>query len=380
MKISHIVPDISKEANGVAPVVESLALNSHSTACSVTIAAIAVRKQYPGIEYFVAGRPFALNHTDISPRLLWRTFELLGTNDVIHNHGLWSFINVTLGMLPRRGKTKIVVSPHGTLSAWSLNNKKLKKKIFWPLQKLLLSRADLIHVTSDEEFHEVRSLGFTNPIAVIANGVNDDGARRDATRSERRSVLFLSRIHPKKGLENLISAWAAVENENSDWDLVIAGVGESSYTNSLSKMVADMKLEHVQFPGPIYGLEKIDAYKNADLFILPTYSENFGMVIAEALMSECPAIVGKGAPWSQLESNGCGWWISNDVETITKTLQEAMLLDDLQRKSMGKRGREWMCRDYGWPSITEKMVASYEWLIDGGKAPAWIRLSKNVDK
>jgi len=187
-------------------------------------------------------------------------------------------------------------------------------------------------------------------------------------------LLFLSRVHPKKGIETLLRAWARVEGQNPDWDLKIVGVGAPEYLDDLSTLVAKLGLSRASLPGPLYGTDKQKVYDEADLFILPTHSENFGLVVAEALASGCPAIVTRGAPWAGLEQHGCGWWIAHSVEEMATTLQDALKRPAAELSEMGTRGRLWMQKEFSWRGISEQMAEAYEWTLHGGRVPTCVRV------
>lgn len=133
-------------------------------------------------------------------------------------------------------------------------------------------------------------------------------------------------------------------------------------------------LARVSIEGPVYGDAKIAAYHNADVFVLPTLNENFGLTVAEALAAGTPAIVTKGAPWSGLESEGCGWWIDHGIEPLAAALEHAMAFPREGLKAMGVRGRAWMARDFSWDRVAHDMLNVYRWLVEGGKPPPGIRL------
>jgi glycosyltransferase involved in cell wall biosynthesis len=189
-----------------------------------------------------------------------------------------------------------------------------------------------------------------------------------------RTLLFLSRIHPTKAIDRLLHAWVELQSLHPEWQLVIAGGGEVNHVQDITALAKSLKLQRVQFSGGLYGQAKSRAYLDADLFVLPTHSENFGMVIAEALAHACPVVVSRGAPWSALEGEGCGWWVFNDVAALSLALDTAMRLPIEQRKRMGRAGRAWMERDFSWTSVTARMDASYRWTLEGGSPPVWLRV------
>src|SRR5262249_35817873 len=157
-----------------------------------------------------------------------------------------------------------------------------------------------------------------------------------------RIVLSLGRIHPKKGLARLVHAWSKVEVGHPGWRLKIVGPPEGGHDNELRALAIALGLTRVSVEGPIYGDAKTTAYENADVFVLSTLNENFGLTVAEALAAGTPVISTKGAPWSGLEGEGCGWWIDHGVEPLASAMAHAMALPREALETMGKKGREWM--------------------------------------
>jgi glycosyltransferase involved in cell wall biosynthesis len=235
--------------------------------------------------------------------------------------------------------------------------------------------AACLHVTSDEEHDDMRTMGLTNPIAVIRNGVDipmfSESLKTD---SRDRSVLSLGRIHPKKGLGSLVRAWAHVERKHSDWRLRIVGPNEAGYAEELRELASQLNVERLSIETPVYGPDKFRAYRDADLFILPTLSENFGLTIAEALASGVPAICTKGAPWHGLETEHCGWWIDHGVESLIDALDIAMTAPREELGAMGLRGHDWMRREFSWDRIAHEMLDVYKWVLGTGVRPTSVRL------
>lgn len=374
MKLVHVIPHVSQEASGPSYSVSMLCQKLASLGHDVELSCLAAREEIAGVKLDVHRQwelfpRFAVSHTHaLALRKKSRH------TDIVHNHSLWSMVNVATGwVVPGKG-AKLVTSPRGTLSEWALSHSKQKKLLMWPLQKRALERADLLHATSDDEYVDIRKLGLNSPVLVAPNGIDLPDLPIRQSDSAARSLLFLSRIHPTKGIETLLDAWARIEEKHSDWTLHIAGPGDERYLNELRNRSTQNGSSRVNFVGPLYGTEKSAAYRNADLFVLPSHSENFGMVVAEALAHECPAIVSHGAPWSGLESAGCGWWIPNDPESLHNTLDQAMCFPRKHLHAMGVKGRVWMKQDFSWHTIAQKMEAGYRWLVDGGAPPACIRL------
>lgn len=291
--------------------------------------------------------------------------------DIIHNHGLWLMPNVVSGRIAAKAQIPLIVSPRGMLMPEALEFSSRKKRLFWDLlQKQSLSRAAAWHATSADEADAIRAFGVSAPIAIIPNGV--DIAPLVALHNSaqlNRTVLFLSRIHPKKGLKNLIAAWSRVAEHRPHWQLVIAGPDENGHRAELEAQISKESVPSVKFLGAVYGIEKTKLLASADLFVLPTKTENFGIAVAEALSAGVPAIVTKGAPWSGLETERCGWWIDHGVNTLTDALLNATSLSPDVRRDMGARGRDWMVEDFGWNAIGKHMFEVYNWCLGRGERP-----------
>lgn len=301
---------------------------------------------------------------------------------LIHSHGIWTLANHRAVSIASRFHLPIVIQPHGMLEPWAMQQKSIKKQIALAIyQRHDLLSAKLLVATSVMEYQSIRAFGLRQPVAVIPHGVDpvgdtsaasagkDEGGRQ---RTEPRSVLFLSRIHPKKGLLNLLKAWSIVKREG--WRLRIAGGDEGDF---LSEVVAEAERlgigSTVEFLGELEGEAKRHAFESADLFVLPTFSENFGLVVAEALAYGVPVITTRGAPWAVLATEGCGWWIDVGVVPLVGALHEAMELDDEVRRSIGRRGRDYI-RQFSWDRIACQMADVYRWLLGRGSRPATVEL------
>lgn len=376
MRLVHVVPHIDQEAAGPSYSVPRLCQSLAACGNEVELTCLAARGDIAGVMLDLHPQWPVLERFAVSTSLARALASKAGAVDVVHNHSLWSMVNVASGwVVPGRG-AKLVVSPRGTLSAWALSRNRKVKRVLWPLQKRVLARADLLHATSEDELEEIRELGFTAPVAVIPNGIDLPVMRHTARQGGEgmRTLLFLSRIHPKKAIDRLLAAWVQLQTRHPDWRLVIAGRGEVAHIAEVEALAKTLGVDRVEFPGPVFGDAKAQSYSGADLFVLPTHSENFGMVVAEALAYGCPAVVSRGAPWAGLETEGCGWWVDNSVENLVTALDAAMRLPPEQLVTMGLRGRAWMERDYGWVAIGQKMDAAYRWLLNEGERPAWVRL------
>ncbi len=284
---------------------------------------------------------------------------------VVHDHGLWLASNRASAAAATRGGLPRVVSTRGMLEPWARRHHRWRKSAAWHgFQRRHLQRASVLHATADAEADALREIGLSSPIAVIPNGV----ALPDATAPHsggRRRTLFLSRVHPKKGLPLLLDAWAEVKPEG--WELVIAGPDEGGHRAELETQVTRLGLDGVEFSGAVPDDEKWALYRSADLFVLPTYSENFGVVVAEALASGLPVLTTTGAPWAEVESHGCGWWVEPTPRPVRDALSDAVSRTDAERRAMGLRGRSLVASRYDWDAIAAQMLEVYEWAL--GRRP-----------
>jgi glycosyltransferase involved in cell wall biosynthesis len=259
------------------------------------------------------------------------------------------------------------------LTDWSLQHNRRRKQIAWHLyQRRVLEEAALFHVTSQGEVEALRNLGFDQPAAVVPNGVPlSSQTRENGDDENKRRALFLSRLHPKKGVPMLLRAWADVAP--SDWELTLVGPSEAGYRAQLESQVRQRGLgDQVQFLEPVSDEEKWDVYRTADLFVLPTYSENFGIVVAEALASGVPVITTTGTPWRELQEEGCGWWVDPDEENIKGALTDAFRRSEEKLREMGRRGRALVEERYSWERVGRKMVKAYRWVVGEESRPDFI--------
>lgn len=296
--------------------------------------------------------------------------------DIVHSHGLWMAPNIYPGLLAEEDRSAaLVVSPRGTLAPWAWSWKAWKKRPLWHLgQRRTLERADGFHATAEAEVDHIRERGFEQPVAVVPNGVEVPSLTKKEADPWPRETLFLSRIHPKKGLPMLLRAWSQVAARRDDWRLRIVGPDEEGHGDELAVLADHLNLENVSFEGPAFGREKSAAYRRASLFVLPTRSENFGIVVAEALAHGVPVLTTKAAPWAGLEERDCGWWVDPEVDAIASRLRQALELSQDQLDGMGRRGRRWMAEEFSWRVQGNKMHGYYEWLMDGGEPPPFVRL------
>jgi len=270
------------------------------------------------------------------------------------------------------------LQPHGMLEPWAMNCRAWKKRLAMALYQWQdLQEARVLVATAGAEYENLRALGLRQPIAIIPNGVHLQQYSiqpriREIVPPQKRKALFLSRVQGKKGLLNLIDAWSRVRP--AGWRLQIAGPDEGGHLAEVMARVRQAGVaDSVEYVGVVDGDAKRQLYVSADLFVLPTFSENFGVVVAEALAHGLPVITTRGAPWQDLTTYRCGWWIDIGVDPLVAALRSAIALSDDERQAMGARGREYV-RRYDWADIAVQTVDVYRWVLGLADKPNCVYL------
>ena len=273
--------------------------------------------------------------------------ESVSNYDLIHVHAIFSYPSTMAMTIARYQGVPYISRPLGQLCHWALAQSKTKKQLYLNLiERGNLNHAKVLHFTAELERQEVQSLNLRAPNVVIPLGLNlPELSETIASPEQPYILLFLSRLHLKKGIENLLEAWEHLKPEN--WQLVIAGSGDDEYVKTIrSKIETLASKRSIKLVGAIEGEAKWNLYHRANLFVLPTFSENFGIVIAEALGCGVPVITTKGAPWSDLVTYDCGWWIDVGLDPLIVALKQAIALSCEERQAMGQRGRKLIEQHY----------------------------------
>lgn len=373
MKIAHSVFSVASNSGGIGPVVQGLtsALKANADIDPVTyVPTNGASDDYVGdLVKFNCWGP--AQHC-ISPELVTRLAN--DKIDLIHCHGIWTFLART-NLAWRKSGNPCVISPHGMTMPAAMQYSRWKKNLVWPwLEKPNLEKANCLHALSSVEAASIRALGIKTPVVLIGNGIDLPGkasnqvanaARNDGV----RTMLYLGRIHPIKGLDKLIGAWQSQANDAKAkmWRLQIVGWGPDDYVRKIKNQIADD--ESVVFTGPLFGDQKHEAMNRANAFVLPSSSEAFPIALMEAWSHGLPAVATKTCNVLGETGESTSLFVEDSQQAIQAGIQQTVELSDEQRQTMGDRARAIVDADYSWPTIAKKFNSVYRWLLGDGDDP-----------
>ena len=361
MKVLHYIPSLAASAGGVASylsvlceelgkLVELHVATSYESKREVKICNAIVHRISSGLTCYSSSKALL---KELRP-------------DVVHINGCWQPQLAFFQWAAQSLQIPVVLSPHGMLEPWIVKRHYWTRK--WPAiqlyQRGLVKRADYLHATADTEKDNLLRLGWNASITVIPNAVSIEELPLKENWKIKRRIVFMSRLHVKKGLELLFEALSHLKPDLDSYEVIIAGEGEPDYVETLKKVALSFGLsEVVRFVGGVYGAEKVSLLQSADFFVLPTYSENFGIVVAEALACGTPVITTHGTPWKELEENECGWYIPVGVNALKKTLREAISVTEETIERMGRNGRRLVEKQYTDKSVASRFIEKYTFLL-----------------
>jgi glycosyltransferase involved in cell wall biosynthesis len=381
MKVGFLVSSVSRDAGGLFQSVRGLAKAVASTNPNVRVFGISDEQSAVDSQEW---RPLSVQTFRPQLRAWGYAYQLvpamLGADlDVLSVHGLWKYCSAASRRWHQQTDRPYVVHPEGMLEPWALRNARWKKRIATLLyENQHLREAACLRALSEAEALSFRAQGLSNPICVIPNGVDlpDLSESNAGSRSQnRKTLLYLGRLHRKKNVANLIRAWNEMSNSQDcrrdAWVLAIAGWEQSGYESELKRIAA---VPSIVFLGPQFGPEKSECYRTCDAFILPSLSEGLPMTVLEAWAYAKPVLMTPECNLPEGFSADAALRVGPSPEEIADGVRSIIEMSDNDRRAMGVRGRDLVATKFSWPRIGEQMRAVYEWVRGGAVPPATMRL------
>jgi glycosyltransferase involved in cell wall biosynthesis len=277
-----------------------------------------------------------------------------------------------------------VTSPHGMLDTWALANSGWKKRLATLLyERSCLSAAACIHALSEAEADSIRAFGLRKPVCVIPNGVDPIAAPgspppwKDSVPAGAKVLLYLGRMHPKKGLDLLLEGWGRASNDlkTGEWHLVIAGWDQNAYLSKLVQAARGLpNRDTVHFLPPLYGAEKAAALTGAEAFVLASRSEGLPMAALEAWAAARPVLMTPQCNLPEGFAAGAAVAIEPHAISVAAGLRQLCSMGDQQRDEMGRRGLQLVERRFTWGRSAASLIGVYRWLLRDGPVPSCVIL------
>lgn len=402
MKVSHVVDSVSRRAGGVFFSVNSLV---HALASlEIEVSVHGLRDAFSD-EDGAAWSPLALHlHGTVGPRgigfspALTRAL-LAGRDDLLHVHGAWQAQSHSVNVWHRRTRRPYLISLHGMLDPWALARSRAKKRLAaLAYERVHLRDAGCLHALCHQEADSIRNHGLKNPVCLLPNGVDLPANRHAEPESHAtdgpRVMLFLGRLHPKKGLANALRAWARTHRDFPDWQFVIAGWDQGGHAEELRQLCGELGIacsdipvtnllqgrnepetrngRCVVFAGPAFGAEKDALFRRADAFILPSFSEGLPMAVLEAWAYGLPVLMTDHCNLPEGFGAGAAIRIGTDPGDIVAGFRGLFAGSRRDLEAMGARGRSLVEARFTWPKIASQMKEVYAWMLGGGPRPGFV--------
>lgn len=361
MKIVHYIPSIDRTAGGTSTYMQMLAkgLGEISEVHIITHASEnPLVMENCTVHYVHNYQPFSYSWKITIAFLLDEIKP-----DIVHVNCCWMPACAAVQRIAQKRGYKVVLTPHGMLEPWIIKRHYWTRKVpaLWLYQKAAVQRADCVQATAESERDNLLKLGYNSNIKVVRLGIDAESIEIKRSWKKSRQILFLSRVHVKKGINFLVETADVLRNELQGYKILVAGEGEADYVEAMKRMICDRGLQDiVQLIGGVYGDEKWRLFQTSDFFVLPTHSENFGLAIAESLASGTPVITTVGTPWSDLNSSEAGAWIEIGTEPLVETLRRFLSLSEDELETMGRNGRKLIETKYSAHVMAEQMMEVYK--------------------
>jgi glycosyltransferase involved in cell wall biosynthesis len=385
MKVLQVIPSLSPQLGGPTRAVQGFSQSLRKRGIDVQILTTDDNREnrldvpfhqltsYKGIPTTFLPRTLRAKEFIYARTLSQWHKDNLSSFDIVHTHYLFSYLPSWTARAARRQKIPYLMRPLGQLTPWALAQSNNKKKLYsLLLERRNLEGAAVIHCTSEEECINVHDFGINTPAMPLPLGVSSPKIIQDANEKLHQVysipqkvpiILFLSRLHLKKQPEALIKAVGYL-SKGQPCHLILAGTGDLSYVNQLKKLAVSLNIEGcVTFAGFVDGYDKNLLLQGSDVFALPSYSENFGISIAEALISGLPAVITPGIQIStEIESAEAGIVVEADPIAFSSALRQVITQPDMQN-NLRKNGLHLAKTRYSWDAITKELVEIYHRIL-----------------
>ena len=380
----HLTSWLSSAGGGIPPVIRALTAEYRQQHLDCVVAGLtdptgaspAFPSDWPVLAGRIAG-PMAFGY---SPELARQLRQHVRKDSVIHVHGLWMYPGWLARKLSEETGAVRMISPHGMLAPWALRNSRWKKQLAaCAFEKRNLLMASCLHALCAAEAQDFRRHGLRNPVVIIPNGIDIPNSRKRKDQSQepawkghiekgRKILLYLGRIHPKKGLVNLLKAWAQIKR--AEWMLVIAGWDQKNHQNELKKLASQLGLHSsVIFFGPQFDEAKSACYSECDAFVLPSFSEGLPMVVLEAWSHRKPVLMTPQCNLPEGFTAHAALRIEPKADSIVEGLRQLFEMSDNERQAVGQNGFALVKDHFTWPHIAFQMRSVHEWMLGGGPRP-----------
>ena len=309
-------------------------------------------------------------------RTIKHDLKAIGDFDIYQSQGTWDYLVHALACVARKLHKPYLMTPRGMLYPQDIakSSSKLKKLMLkvWILKDF--NHAACVHVTCKEEMMHCRNIGITSPMAIIPNPVEIE-EHQETKLDDVFRVGYLGRISPRKNVEGLIYALNELRDEMENSELLIIGGGDDKYEKFLKEEVERLQLKNVRFSGFLSGKEKDQAIASCSMLAMPSEFENMGNVLMEGLIRGIPCLATKGAPWEDLETSHCGWWVEYKQDAITDAIRQAYNTPKKELLKMGENGKRLMKEKYSVESVASRLKQTYDWILGKGDKPDFVYLN-----
>jgi len=389
LRVSHVSGYIGARYGGVPQVVLALCRESADLGSNVSLWATGTAQdrahaESHGLSANVYARCWP-RHWFRSPRLIRDLNSVLSEIDILHLHGVWTYLQQATARLARKRNVPYMITPHGVLFPWKIRSKSFKKKTYLSLiARHMLTSSACLHAITSAEVEAFRNIGYDGPVTLVPNGVDipeydvqslrDEGETHWPVLRGRRVVLFLSRLSPEKGLDQLIPAFGDLAKRKAYDDalLVLAGSGEDRYCNKVKGLLDEHGVQDsVVMVGFVQGHEKDLLMSRADVYTLPSYSEGFSISVLENLALGTPVLVTTGCNFPEVAQVGAGLCCEPTREDLAQGLRQLLDMPREDADAMGQRARELVLNNYTWPVIAGKLLTVYDCVLHGRSIPLY---------